>query len=256
MEMNENDLIAVLQKSIRILKCFSEKNKTLSLNDLCKKTGLAKTTTHRIIKTLIFEGWIIQDDYTKRYSIGYGLMGFENLISIKDNLIAIAEPEMFEMRDFFNETVTLTILEHEHARCIHKAENDHPIKLTSVVGSYMPLYAGATSKALLAFTSDEFIENYLNHVELRKYNQNTVVDKKSIKEELMHIRSQGYSESNSEVDLDTITFCAPIFRKDNRILACISISMPTYRYQESLKELLVHNVIKHSKSINSKIAGQ
>ncbi len=256
MVMNENDLIAVLQKAIRILESFSEDNKTYSLNELCQKTGLAKTTVHRIIKTLIYEGWLIQDDYTKRYSIGYGLMGFENLISIKDNLIAIAEPEMVEMRDIFNETVTLTILEHEHARCIHKAESDHPIKLTSVVGSYMPLYAGATSKALLAFTTDDFIENYLNHVELRPYNKNTVIDKEAIKKEILQIRRQGYSVSNSEVDLDTITFCAPIFKKDRRIFACLSISMPTYRYQDSMKDLLVKDVIKRTSAINTIIAGQ
>lgn len=255
LETKEKDIIASIQKAIRIIETFSEDNTLQSVQELCNKTGYAKTTVHRIVQTLVYEGWMIQDIYSKRYGLGYGLLGYEKLILVQESLIKVCDPIMRRLRDEFNETVTLVVIERNHGRCIHKIESEHHIKLISKVGGDVPLYAGATGKTILAFQSSDNIKTYLEDTKLEKFTEYTIIEKDAILKELEKIRAEGYVTTESEVDVDTFTVSVPIFQKGNSVLGCISISCPTYRYTHEGEEKMIRWVLNACDEINTKIKG-
>lgn len=255
MAIKEKGLIGSIQKAIKIIETFSEDESLQSLQEITDKTGYAKTTVHRILQTLVYEGWMMQDEYSKRYGLGYGLLGYEQLVLVKESLIKVCDPYMKKLRDQFNETVTLVVFERDHGRCIHKIESEHHIKLISKVGKTMPLYAGATSKAILAFQNKEYIESYLQNTKIEKFTKYTVTDHDEIMEELKKIRELGYAVSESEVDMDTFTVSVPIFKKGNMIVGCISVSCPAYRYSKELEMKFIEHTVKAGIEITNKIKG-
>lgn len=253
MKDKDRDLVASLQKAIRIISTYSEDKTLQSIEQLSKSTGFPKTTVHRIVQTLVLEGWMIQDSYSKRYGLGYGLLGLEKLVLLHENLIKICDPYMRMLKDSLNETVTLSVLDKDHSLCIHKIDTEHYIKLTSKVGATMPLYAGSTAKCLLAFQDDSFIREYLENTDLIPFTKNTVTDPEQIFKDLQEIRKQGFSKSESEVDMDTFTVSVPIIDKKSNVFACISISCPTYRYSKELEEEMIRLALKTKNDINGKI---
>jgi IclR family KDG regulon transcriptional repressor len=253
MRGKDKDIVSSLQKAIKIINTYSEDDMLQSIEQLSKRTGYPKTTVHRIVQTLVLEGWMIQDSYSKRYGLGYGLLGLEKLVLLHENLIKICDPYMKKLKDTLNETVTLSVLEKDHSLCIHKIETEHHVKLTSKVGSTMPLYAGSTAKCLLAFQDDSFIREYLYNTELIQFTNKTVTDPEQIIKDLLEIRKQGYSKSESEVDVDTFTVSVPIINKKSNVFCCISISCPTYRYSKKLEEDMIRLALKTKNDINGKI---
>lgn len=253
MDKKNKDLIGSIQKAIKIIETFSDENVLQGISELSEKTGYTKATVHRIVKTLVYEGWMMQDKYSKRYGLGYGLCGYEKLVVINDNLIEIGKPIMKELRNEFNETVFLSVLEGDKARCIHKIESGHHIKLISVVGKLVQLYAGATSQSILAFCDEPFIDEYLDNEKLIKFTEKTVIDKKLIKERLKTIRKNRYAKSDSEVNIDTFTVSAPFFNKHDEVLGCLSISIPTYRYNKELEIRMIDRILESTQMLTNKI---
>jgi IclR family transcriptional regulator, KDG regulon repressor len=254
-DSRDKELIASIQKAIRIIETFSEDDILQSIQELSEKTGYAKTTVFRIVQTLVHEGWMIQDFYSKRYGLGYGLLGYEKLVMVQESLIKICDPIMRRLRDELNETVTLVIIERDHGRCIHKIESEHHIKLISKVGKTIPLYAGATAKCILAFQDKNYIENYLDKTVLEEFTEYTIVDKSKLMKELRKIKDRGYAESESEVDKDTFTVSAPVFTKGISAIGCISVSCPKYRYNEEIEQKMVSLTLEAVGEINRKVRG-
>jgi DNA-binding IclR family transcriptional regulator len=255
MDTEGNDLIASIQKAIKVMESFSEDNTLQSIQELCERTGYAKTTVHRIVQTLVHEGWMIQDVYSKRYGLGYGLLGYEKLVLVQESLVKVCAPIMKRLRDVFNETVMLVIIERNHGRCIHKIESEHHIKLTGKVGKTIPLYAGATAKCILAFQDRNYIEKYLNNAKMEKFTDNTVIDKNEILKELNEIKKNGYTTSESEVDMDTFTVAVPIFKRGGNAIGCISVSCPTYRHTKEIENKMIEQTLQACKEIDRKIGG-
>jgi len=247
----DKDLIASIQKAIKVIETFSQDDVLQSIKELTSKTGYSKTAVHRIVQTLVHEGWMQQDDSSKRYRLGYGLLGYEKLVVIHDSLIKICDPFMKELRAEFNETISLAIAEKVNAQCIHKIESEHHIKLISIVGQTMPLYGGATAKCILAFKDKQFIDDYLKNVKFESFTINTITDINSILLELDRIRANGYATSESQVDMDTFTVSVPIFIKNNTIIGSLSISCPQYRHTTETEEKMVKGALEVCKKVNA-----
>jgi IclR family transcriptional regulator, KDG regulon repressor len=247
----EKDLIASIQKAIKIIETFSQDEGLQSIKELTYKTGYSKTAVHRIVQTLVHEGWMLQDDSSKRYGLGYGMLGYEKLVLMHDSLVKICDPFMKELRNEFNETITLAIIEKTHARCIHKIESEHHIKLISIVGQTMPLYSGATAKCILAFKDKQYVEDYLKNTKLEKFTVNTVTDNNKILEELDKIKTNGYATSESEVDMDTFTVSVPIFTKNKTVIGSLSTSSPKYRYTPETEEKIIKRTLEVCNKINA-----
>ena len=102
------------------------------------------------------------------------------------------------------------------------------------VGNRSPLYAGASSKCLLAFSTPDFIENYLEAVEFRPLTDHTITTADKITEELAHIRQQGYAMSLGERSIGLGSLSAPVLDHRGLILAAVSLAIPEIRYQDEI----------------------
>ena len=61
-------------RAVRLLKLFTIERSEMTLAEICKLSGLNKTTTHRLLGALQSEGLIERSAVTAAYSLGAGLM--------------------------------------------------------------------------------------------------------------------------------------------------------------------------------------
>src|SRR5262249_19791007 len=76
-------------KALDIVQFLGERGET-GLGELARELGLNRSTTHHLLATLRRHGFVDQDERTKAYRLGYGMVAVVNLFLGRNDLFAAA----------------------------------------------------------------------------------------------------------------------------------------------------------------------
>lgn len=220
---------ASLEKAIDILSLFDADHLEYTASEISKLSGMPLSTTYKYLDIFQKKGLFAKDSNTKKFYLGQTIYNLGILASEKITFKNVARPYMESLAEKTGETIVLTVVHGLKAICIDTVESARMIRLTQKRGSTLPLHSGATSKILLAFQQESFIEEIISNTPLEKLNKNTITTPRALKEELSSIRSKGYAFSESEVDAEAASISAPIFDHKGHIKAGITVSGPAER---------------------------
>ena len=82
---------------------------------------------------------------------------------------------------------------------IREIEGIHPLRMTFDEGRRMPLYAGATSRILMAHLSVE-TQDQVIALGLKRWTQNTIMDPVKLKREMAKVRKDGVAHRHQPAD--------------------------------------------------------
>ncbi len=102
------------------------------------------------------------------------------------------------------------------------------LRLILDVGSTAPLYAGCSSKVLLAYLDKEAIDSVLKG-RLRPLASHTTTDPTQIRAQLAEIRRNGFAVSFEETDEGVAGVSVPIRDARDHVVASLTISGPLTR---------------------------
>jgi IclR family KDG regulon transcriptional repressor len=120
----------------------------------------------------------------------------------------------------------------------------------SYIGSRAPIHCTAVGKVLLAYQSDERIENFLSPG-LKAYTQNTILSKDKLLEELRKIRRQGYALDNEELEISLFCIASPLRNHLGEVIAAVSISGPKVRLGKGRTKELIQVMVKTGNEISA-----
>lgn len=221
------NLIQTIERVARILDVLAQYPGGISLGELSENVRLPKGTTHRILSSLSYFGFVRQEATTKNYSLGFKLVELGNRLLNQLDLREEARPFLIELAQRIKETVHLVILDQNEIVYIDKLEaSDHDIgfRMTSRVGLRIPAHTCASGKMLLSHLPDEALEQFLAEQALKKMTEKTISDPKILKEQLQKIRDQGYAFDEQEREKGIRCVAAPIRNESGEVVASISIS--------------------------------
>lgn len=226
-ENNENSVRSI-QRALRILLCFNWEERELTLTEISEKIGLAKSTVSRLLTTLEIEGFLVKDGRINRYKLGHniyylGLVAKESL-----DLRVISRPIMKEITELTQETTNLYILDNLDRVCFDQVESPLSVKRSVKIGERFPVWAGATGKVILANLDETVWYDMIK--ELRPLTEKTIVDPDEFINELRRIKENGYAVSVGEKEYEVGCVAAPIFDVNRRVIGCVSISGPSFRF--------------------------
>jgi len=216
----------MLEKGLRILQAYRSGDRKLRLNDLVDRTGMPKSTVHRLTQVLI-ENHLLSLD-AGGYELGIGLFELGGLVPVKQRLREIALPFLQDLFVATHETVHLGIREGRDVVYVEKIYGHSDLALPSRVGGRLPLTCTAVGKALLAFSSGEIQESVLTQP-LRRISQRSIVDPARLRRELAEIRNTGLAFEREENTPGRGCVAAPVLVQ-GEALAALSISVPITHY--------------------------
>lgn len=217
-------------KSVQIISALLAVNDYLSISEIAQVTNLSASTVHRILQELLNCDFVVKDDKQKKYCAGFESVAMAVNFDTSNYLLEAAKSEMDRLSELSLETVNLIALDGYQGVYIGKVEAKSQIGLRSKVGWKIPLYCTAGGKLLLAFQTEQWLEEYCRQVPFKQYTDQTLVDDNQLKEELNRIRLQKHSVDNREHNPDIICLAAPIFVNNGKVVATIGISAPDYRF--------------------------
>lgn len=227
--INEKYILNSLDNALSLLECFDEDNYELSVPELSKKLGIAKSNVYRIVYTLWARGYLEKNEETHHYRLGYKILTLGAVLRKKSNLIQEVRPYLKNLMERTGETIHLAILYDNMSTFIEKIESPKTIQMGSVIGARMPAYCTATGKMLLSGLTDEELKKYLQEVKFKKFTPATITDAQKLEEEIKNIRQRGYSIDNEESEEGLMCISAPLKDHKGDIIAAISISGPVTR---------------------------
>ncbi len=246
-----------LEKALDILLLFDEDRRLLGINEISRLLKMPPSSVQRLVNVLKKKGFLAQDVQTRKYKLGTIFLKFAGFVRESLDIAKVSYPIMQKLSRETGETVHLNVIDNWERVCIETIESTEPLMARMPVGHRSPLYSGASSKCLLAFSPRDFVEEYLNVVEFEKICVNTITDKDAFLKELERIRRAGYAESFSERVKGLGALSAPVFGYERKLLASLSLAIPEVRFKDDrLRRLYVDKLVESAKEISSLLGYQ
>ena len=230
MKEDSKNLNQSIIKAFTLLDAFTTDKKEWGVRELATKSGYNKSTTYRLLSTLVSLNVVQQND-NEKYSLGSKLFELGNRVSLYQSLINATKIPIRDIAINIQETVLYGVLKDNQVFYINKAESIQGLKISTSVGSYQPIHATAIGKVLLAFSSETKKENILKSINFTEITKNTITDKNTFISELKKIKKHGYALDLEEFEIGLICVAIPIFNKNNKLIGSISASGPSSRFE-------------------------
>lgn len=224
------------QKVMTILETLMADQESLDLREIALRTGIPKSTVHRILSSLEEDRWVLQNRGTRKYQPGARVLIFADSWRMNQALVLAAGDSMKTLVEETGETAVCAVPDGEQARCIHMIESPHALKFFFRIGGTLPLHAGAMGKVILAYSPSELQEQILS-TSLKQCTKNTITDPAMLRRELKSIREKGYSVSVEEIDPGGTAVGAPIFFLQDHLVGGLIISGPKSKFERKLEDL-------------------
>lgn len=232
MEQKETKYNAI-EKAMLTLLSFLDERPGWGVRELSQELGFSPATVQRILKTFKTYGFVEQDPQTRHYYLGNIFYRFLQPLHTTNRVTHWARKYMEEVAAKTRETVHLNIIEGDHRICIDTMESPRTLRAGMPLGHRSPLYAGASAKCLLAFSSPGFISKYLSTTEIRRLTDNTLVDISALEKELAKIRQDRYASSLGERTPGLGSLSAPVIDHQGEVIASLSLAIPEIRFSQA-----------------------
>jgi len=229
-----------LARGLAILSTFHSDRPLIGVSELSRGLELSRSTVHRYVATLAKLGYLQQDPDSKRYRLGPKVLdlGFAALNSM--DLLEVSAPHLRRLSDETQRTVNVAILDGTDVvyieRCRAARPGQQEIDLNLHVGARLPAYCTAMGKAILAFVSEERLEEVIERIDFVPRGPNTLTDPKAFREELVKVRASGIAINDEELAYGLRSIAAPIYSQSGDVLAALNLAI--HRTIVSMEELV------------------
>lgn len=219
MSGRNSDGTGVVDRVVRILEVFERYARPLTLVELSRESGLARTTTHRIVTSLEANGLVTR---TADDRFGLGIRLWEIAQRAGRQLLDAARPFLQDLFSLTGETTQLAVREGDEVLYIERLYGTRRVPRASRVGGRLPMHATAVGKSILAFEEDWVREAYLSKERFVQITPSTVGDRDALRRDLEEVSRRGYATTAEEARVGSSSIAVPVFQ-GQRVVAALGL---------------------------------
>jgi DNA-binding IclR family transcriptional regulator len=248
-ETNPKNVVGSIIKASKLLERFSTQLRDISLGEFTKETGYNKTTTYRLLQSLVSTGWLVRSS-SGGYRLGVKLLLLGAIAREDLDLRNEALPFMQKLVDEFGDTAFLMVPGPQGAVTIETIIGRNPVRVHGVtVGSVLPYYAAAGPIVLAAFTPE--IENQVLAGGRARLTPQTIVTDNALNIKYDEVRQDGYSVSIEDYLDDVAAVAAPVYGPAEVPIASLSVGGPASRFAEPLLSQIIERTVEFTRVLSS-----
>jgi len=245
--------IKTLLNTFLIFDILIKKNRPVSIHELGEELNIYPSSIHRILDTLNHLGYIEKKLDSDTYQIGLRAIELGMVKLNQIDLIKEATPYFEVLSKEFNENIYLGVLFEGEVMYEAKKEALRKISLITHVGTRAPVHSTALGKVLIADLSKKERKKIIGNKSLQRLTKNTIINKKVLENEIEKIQKLGYATDDEENENEIKCIAAPIKDNNGKVVAAISISGPSYRFNTAQQKIMIKAVIETAKQISSRL---
>jgi DNA-binding IclR family transcriptional regulator len=239
-------------RAIKILEAFNA-DEGMTVTEISKRFNFPKSSVHQILNTLTNENILKKNPLTNRYFLGVKLFILGDRARANLEIRKVAEPLLKKLKEMFDETVHLTVLDNDEVLYVECFESSKLLRPFQIIGYRAPLHCTAVGKAMMAFMNEQDIDRVIRTKGLKRFTKNTLTDRMSLLKDLEAVVARGYSVDNIEHEQGVRCIGAPIRNHGGQVFAAVSATWPSQRLQLSRIPKLAKTVIATAHEISRRL---
>jgi DNA-binding IclR family transcriptional regulator len=244
--MRDNDgpqyPVSSVENAMRILAMLRGRP-SVRVSEIASELGVARSTAHRLLSTMLAYEALEQDPVTRQYSCGALMRDLGQSARRLHDVLESLRPHLQNLSERVDETVHVLILEGITCRFVDSVECRRPLRVTGRVGVEYPAHTTSGGKVLLAGLADAQLNALYPSEELPPQTDRSLSTRAELFRELEDVRLHGYAINRGESSegIAAIAIAQPLSRVPTPLAIAVSVPeqrMPDERVPELVRELL------------------
>ncbi len=212
-----------VDRAVRLVTEVVHAPDSVTFTELAAATGLAKSTTSRLLVALE-RGGLVRRDGDGRFRPGDVFVRYAWRGGAEAGLIEVARPFLDRLGEQTGETVNLGVARDGLVEQVAQVDSTYLIGGTNWVGRPVPLHCAALGKVLLAFGAAQ-----LPPGRLEARTSRTLTSRAALEDNLRQVRRCGYAVTDGELEPGLVAVAAPVSRDGAVVVGALSVSAPASR---------------------------
>lgn len=220
--------------ALDVLECFAIDTE-LGVSDIARRLGIAKSTAHRLLQTLVSRGFVEQDQDSGLYRLGMHIYELGHLALSRNPLRHAALPVLRQVAKATGLTVNLGVADGPDVVFVERLESADSIRFLGHTGRRLPAHCTSSGKAIAAHNVE--LEEARARVGFPPRVSKTVRTAADWRRTLDLVRRAGYAVSHSE-SFDGASSVAVAVLVRRVAVASVSVFGPTELVQPRIDKLV------------------
>lgn len=221
-------VLSTVDTALTILNLFFA-HEELGMTDIARAVDVSRSTAFRFLVTLERRGYLTKTAGGK-YRLGLNLFSLGMVAHQRMELVALVHPHLEQMARECGETCHLAIFSDAlHVMFIDRAVSGSSLKMDTALGYSQLAHCTASGKAILAFQSEQTVEQYLRRAPFPRITEHALPSADALRRKLREVHAEGYASDEEEAELGLTCYAMPLLDRTGRAIAAVSVSGPTTR---------------------------
>lgn len=242
----------LLERTFTVLRLFASDQSEWTTTEISQECGLPVPTVHRIVVSLSAHEFLVRDPASKRFRLGPAAIALGRAALSANDLPTVASALLPRLSAQTEETSLLTVptVGNDGSVCLVRFESPHPLRLSVEPGRHLPLHAGASQKAILAYLPEEDRQRVIEGP-LEKFCRRTLDSAEALEEEIATIRSRGWAYSLEETNPGVWGVAIALLNSADYAVAAVGVAGPQVR----LSREAVRRSLEATQAVAEELAG-
>ncbi|ELY97657.1 IclR family transcriptional regulator [Natrialba aegyptia] len=221
--------VRTVGRTFEILEIIQELDGA-GVSEIAARVDIGKSAVHNHLTTL--ENYEYVDKDGDDYHIGLSFLGLGAYARNRTPIYDTAQSQVDELADETGELVNLLVEKNGKGIYLYQSKGENAVELDTHEGKRVRLHCTGLGKAILAFRSDETVDEIIADQGLPELTPQTITDRDTFDAELEEIRDQRYAVDREERLNGLRCIAAPITDDSDRSIAAISVACPVHRVDD------------------------
>lgn len=226
-QLSSDPPVKSVDTTLRIVEAVRDKNGA-QLGEISEELGLATSTVSDHLVTLHQNGYLVKSG--DEYRVGLRFLELGDQARSNEQVYQLGRDKIDTLAEKTDELVHLSVEQDGLGIIIYERGGSEAVSLDTYVGRHVEMHCTALGKAMLAYFSDEYVDQIIEEHGLERKTDQTIVDEKELLTELEEIRDRGYATSYGERIPGLGCVAVPIrHTTDGTVLGALSLCAPLNR---------------------------
>src|SRR6185312_2051198 len=185
-------------RTLDIFELLAAEDQGLTIAEIGDKLGLARSSTHGLVRTLHSRGYLMEDG-GRRFHLGARLIQLGLRVADRLELRTAARGPLERLVAATHDTALLVVPEGGELLYVDKVVSDaRDVRTDPRVASRRPLHCSSLGKALLAAIDDDSVLEIVDAVGLERVTEYSLADRDELLADLERTRLRGYAVDQQE----------------------------------------------------------
>jgi DNA-binding IclR family transcriptional regulator len=250
------DSKGAVKSADRVLDLFELLNQSssgLTHSEIADHLGIPKSSLSQLLRNLMARHYVAYLPADKVYQLGERLDELARRKSRMRELSVLAQPALERLTKETRESAFLNIRNGDNAKLVAREIGPQQLVTVLQVGELMPLHATAAGRAILAFLPRRVQEEYIARAQFEGLTDKSVGTPVELVKRLEEVERERLCVAEDELILGVTGISAPVLGENGEALASLTLSMPSVRFNASVRRDTAAALTREARLLASQI---